>query len=216
MNKVTCARKRYRKKIFQNIKHDYFEWLEYGLWFCFWLFEVDCEARGLFLLFLKSAPPTTYDTGRIPGTNHAWSYLLPLDFPQLSQSSWFELEFSYYKTLKCLSLILLWIVIASTISPKSGGKKTFWKVPVINGVLLFFIQVLIFMSLYKAVFPNKLELISKNPQGTHKQAQITSFIKRKFETTVIAELFGVLAETPHPHPKYDSIVCSNSYHQTWL
>lgn len=51
------------------------------------------------------------------------------------------------------------------------------------------------MSPYKAVYPNKLEVISKNSQGTHKYAKIALFIKRKFETTVIAELFGVLAET---------------------
>ena len=51
------------------------------------------------------------------------------------------------------------------------------------------------MSPYKAVYPNKLEMISKIPQGTHKHTQITLFIKRKFETTVIAELFRVLAET---------------------
>ena len=37
-------------------------------------------------------------------------------------------------------------------------------------------------------------MISKNPQGTHKHTQITLLIKRKFETTVIAQLFGVLAE----------------------
>lgn len=55
---------------------------------------------------------------------------------------------------------------------------------------------LIFTNPYKAVYPNKLELIPKNPQGTqHKHAKITLFIKRKFATTVIPELFGVLAET---------------------
>lgn len=70
------------------------------------------------------------------------------------------------------------------------------------------------MSPYKAVYQNKLEVISKIPQGTHKNTQITLFIKRKFETTVIAELFRVLAETLPP--KYDWNVFSDSSRQTWL
>lgn len=62
--------------------------------------------------------------------------------------------------------------------------------------ILYIIHVLLFMSPYKAVDLNKLELISKNPRGTqHKHAKATLFIKRKFEATVIAEPFGVLAET---------------------
>ena len=66
--------------------------------------------------------------------------------------------------------------------------------------ILYVIHVLIFTTPYKAVYPNKLELISKNPRGTqYKHAKITLFIKRKFEATVIAELFGVLAETLPPN-----------------
>lgn len=62
--------------------------------------------------------------------------------------------------------------------------------------IIYVINVLIFTNPYKAVYPNKLELIPKNPQGTwHKHAKITLFIKRKFEATVIAELCGILAET---------------------
>lgn len=61
--------------------------------------------------------------------------------------------------------------------------------------ILYIIYMLIFMSPYKVIYPNTLRLISKNPQGTHKHAKITLFIRRKCETTIIAELFGVLAET---------------------
>ena len=79
MNNIkSTKKKRERKKICQNVKHDCFEGLEYGLLFCFWLSVVNCEARDfvlvvffVFFFFFKSAPPTAYDTGRIPGTNHA-------------------------------------------------------------------------------------------------------------------------------------------------
>ena len=52
MNNVKSAKKkRERKKICQNIKHDCFEGLEYGLLFCFWLSVVNCEARDFVLVF---------------------------------------------------------------------------------------------------------------------------------------------------------------------
>ena len=51
------------------------------------------------------------------------------------------------------------------------------------------------MSPYKAVYASNQELISKSSQGAHKHAKITLCTKGKLETTVIAELFGVLAET---------------------
>lgn len=61
--------------------------------------------------------------------------------------------------------------------------------------LLYIIHVLVLKSPSKAVYPNKLEVISKNSLGTHKPANIISFIKRKSEATVTADLCEVLAET---------------------
>lgn len=61
--------------------------------------------------------------------------------------------------------------------------------------LLYIIHVLILMSSSEAVYPNKLEVTSKNSQATHKPAKIILFIKRISEATVTADLFEVLAET---------------------
>lgn len=69
---------------------------------------------------------------------------------------------------------------------------------------------LIFMSPYKAIYPNKLGLIAKNPQGKHKHAKITLFIRRKFATTVTTELLGDLAETlPQTPPEPASVTATD-------
>ena len=97
MSKVKCAWKR-DKKLYQNIKHDCFEWWKYGLLFCLCLLVVNCAAR-VFVCFSHSMWHRRHSL--IPGTSYAWSHPLQLDFllTWASETDWADFFF-YYQTNK--------------------------------------------------------------------------------------------------------------------